>query len=63
MKVNNLVIKEIEFKGNKIKQLYLILDNNEEYLIGTLKSREIAQDGKVVKINYVNCVHKEFKKN
>ena len=56
-------IVENEFQGKKFQQLYLVLENGEEYLIGTLKSREVAREGKVVKINYINCVHKEYKKN
>lgn len=57
MKVHTLTIKESEFKGTKIQQLYLVLENGEEYLIGTLKPKNDFW-----KVSSVNCVHKEFKK-
>ncbi len=55
MKVKNLVIKEEEYMGHKFNTLYLILENGQEFKIGTLKES--------TNCNFVNCVHKEFKKN
>lgn len=55
MKVKDLIVKEEEFNGYKFNVLYVILDNGKEYKIGTLKDS--------TNCNYVNCVHKEFKKN
>ena len=55
MKVKDLIIKDEEFQGNKIKVLYLVLEDNTIYRVGTLKS------GKT--FNYVNCMHKEYKPN
>lgn len=57
MKVINLEIQESEFKGTKIQQLFITLDNGEQYLIGTLKPKNDFW-----KVNSINCVHKEFKK-
>lgn len=50
----DLIVKENEFKGKIIKQLYVVIDN-KEFLIGTLKDKD--------QYGYVNCVHKEFKEN
>lgn len=58
MKIDGLKIKETEFNSKKIKQLFLVVDG-KEYLLGTLKDK--SYDDK--EILYVNCVHKEFKKN
>ena len=58
MKIDGLKIKEVEFQDKKIKQLFLVVDGNE-YLMGTLKDKSYEDK----KILYVNCVHKEFKKN
>lgn len=51
--VENLIVKETEFNGKVIKQLYVVIDK-KEFLIGTLKDKE--------QYGYINCVHKEFKK-
>lgn len=51
--VQNLIVKENEFNGKVIKQLYVVIDK-KEFLIGTLKDKS--------EYGYVNCVHKEFKK-
>lgn len=58
MKIDGLKIKETDFNSKKIKQLFLVVDG-KEYLLGTLKDK--SYDDK--EILYVNCVHKEFKKN
>lgn len=58
MKIDGLKIKETVFNDKKIKQLFLVVDG-KEYLLGTLKDK--SYDDK--EILYVNCVHKEFKKN
>ena len=56
--IDNMIVKEneIEFNGQKykVKQLYVVV-GDKEYLIGTLKEKE--------KYNFINCIHKEFKKN
>lgn len=57
MKFDGVKIKESEFNGKKIKQVYFVI-NGTDYLIGTLKDRSIDNKD----IHYVNCVHKEFKK-
>lgn len=54
MKVKDLIIVEEEYKEYKFFTLYLLLDNGEKYKIGTLKQS--------TNCNYINCVHKEFKK-
>ena len=51
--VENLIVKETEFNGKVIKQLYVVIDK-KEFLLGTLKDKE--------SYGYINCVHKEFKK-
>ena len=48
------VVKESEFKGKVIKQLYVVIDD-KEFLIGTVKEK--------TDYGYINCVHKEFKEN
>lgn len=53
MKVENFIVKEEEYNGNKFKSLYIVI-GGKEYLVGTLKEKD--------KVNYINCVHKEFKK-
>lgn len=53
MSVDNLIVKENEYQGKIIKQLYVVYDN-KEYLVGTLKDKS--------EYGYVNCIHKEFKK-
>lgn len=58
MKIDGLKIKESVFQDKKIKQLFIVIDS-KEYLIGTLKDK--SYDDK--EILYVNCIHKEFKKN
>lgn len=58
MKIDGLKIKESVFNDKKIKQLFLVVEG-KEYLLGTLKDK--SYDDK--EILYVNCVHKEFKKN
>lgn len=58
MKIDGFKIKETVFNEKKIKQLYLVVDGNE-YLLGTLKDKSYEDK----EIRYVNCVHKEFKKN
>mgnify|MGYP007124397447 CR=1 FL=1 len=55
MKLQNLIIKEEEYSNHKYYALYIVLENGVEYLLGTLKNSS--------KINYVNCVHRDFKKN
>lgn len=52
--VENLIVKETEFNGKVIKQLYVVIDK-KEFLIGTLKDKD--------SYGFINCVHKEFKKN
>lgn len=47
-------VKEEEYQGHKFRVLYLVLDGTY-YKIGTLKDS--------TNCNYINCVHKEFKKN
>ena len=54
MIVGKLIVKESEYKGMVIKQLYVVIDN-KEYLIGTVKDKS--------DYGYINCVHKEFKEN
>lgn len=54
MVVKTLIVKETEFKGKIIKQLYVVIDN-KEFLIGTLKEKDSYQ--------FINCVHREFKEN
>lgn len=56
-------IVESEYQGIKFKQLYIVLEDGTEYLVGTLKDKQILRDGKILNIHYINCVHKEFKKN
>lgn len=58
MKIDGFKIKEAEFNSKKFLQLYIVI-NSKEYLLGTLKEK--SYDDK--EIRYVNCVHKEFKKN
>lgn len=58
MKLDGFLIKQTEFNGKKINQLFVVVDK-KEYLLGTLKDK--SYDDK--EILYVNCVHKEFKKN
>lgn len=58
MKIDGFKIIENEFNGKKFNQLVIIV-NGKEYLIGTLKDK--SYDDK--EILYVNCIHKEFKKN
>lgn len=54
MKVKDLIIVEEEYQAHKFKTLYIVLDDGSKYKIGTLKDS--------VNCNYINCVHKEFKK-
>lgn len=58
MKIESLNIKENEYNGKKFYQLYIKIDG-KDYLLGTLRDR--SYDDK--EILYINCVHKEFKKN
>lgn len=58
MKFNGVKVKEVDFNGKKIKQIYFVIDE-KDYLVGTLKDRTIEDK----EIHYVNCIHKEFKKN
>ena len=55
IKVKGFVVKEEEFKGNQIKVLYMVLEDDSLYRVGTLKN------GKT--FNFVNCMHREFKQN
>ena len=54
MKVQNFIVKEENYKDYKFYSLYVVIDN-KEYLVGTLKEKD--------KINFINCVHKSYKKN
>lgn len=54
MQVQNFIVKENEYEGYKYYSLYVIIDK-KEYLLGTLKQKE--------NINYINCIHKDYKKN
>lgn len=54
MKVKDLIVKQEEYQGHTFYTLYIIIDN-KEYKIGTLKDS--------TNCNFINCVHKEFKKN
>lgn len=58
MKIDGFKIVENEFNGKKFNQLFIVVDG-KMYLLGTLKDK--SYDDK--EILYVNCVHKEFKKN
>lgn len=58
MKIDGFLVKETTFNDKKINQLFIVIEK-KEYLLGTLKDR--SYDDK--EILYVNCVHKEFKKN
>lgn len=51
--VENIIVKENEFNGKVIKQVYLVIDK-KEVLVGTIKEKE--------NYSYLNCIHKEFKK-
>lgn len=55
MKVKNLIIRQEEYMEHKFYTLYLVLEDGTEYKIGTLKES--------TNCNFVNCVHKEFRKN
>ena len=55
MKVKDLIVKDEEYQGTKFKTLWVVLEDGSTYKIGTLKQG--------TNINYINCVHKEFKKN
>lgn len=48
------VVKQNEFEGKVIYQLYVVIDK-KEFLVGTIKQKD--------NYGYINCVHKEFKKN
>lgn len=54
MQVQNFIVKENEFNGHKYLSLYIIIDK-KEYLMGTIKQKE--------NINYINFIHKDYKKN
>lgn len=54
MKVKDLIIVEEEYQGYKFRTLYVVLEDGTKYKIGTLKDS--------TNCNYINCVHKEFKK-
>lgn len=58
MKIDGFKIVESEFNGKKFKQLFLVIDS-KPYLMGTLKDKSYEDK----EILYINCVHKEFKKN
>lgn len=58
MKFDGVKIKESQFNGKKFNQVYFVI-NGKEYLLGTLKDKSYEDK----EILYVNCVHKEFKKN
>ena len=53
--MKGFILKEEEYKGTKFTSVYLIDKDGTEYLVGTLKKGKNK--------NYVNCCHKEFKKN
>ena len=55
MKVEGFIIKEESYKDNKFYSLYIVIDK-QEYLLGTIKGIE-------KNIKYINCVHKEYKKD
>ena len=54
IQVDNFIVKETEFQGKVIKQLYMVV-GDKEFLVGTLKDKGDYA--------YVNCVHREFQKN
>ena len=58
MKVENLVVKEREYNGNKFFQLFIVIDG-KEYLMGTIRERNINGN----EIRYINSVHKKYKSN
>lgn len=54
MKVENLIVKKEKFNDNEFYSLFIVIEG-KEYRIGTLRDTD--------RISYINCIHREYKKN